>query len=358
MATTWFISVFCLLSRYYYKRKWQNLQIPKEIKNRIYNNDYTKRMASNRRKNFFSWNLLFDLIILTIQPFPFMDLEIRMKAWNSHGNEQLYPLYLLSDFILLFMFLRFYILIRNIFNHSQFSDPYAKLHCERYGFTANTRFVFKCYLQRYPGYTVFMTLFTSVLMLAYMMRIAERPTALEDDLHVFEPFINNVYMTVVTMTTVGFGDFAPLSYLGKIVTMVTALWGGFIISLLIVSVEGIFSLSNREQKAFSNLVLVKKAARCLVSALRYRLIQKKMERNQEFRNNGTPSLITEPIAESTRLNAFKKLIKRLAKFTEAAVIVKKFQGEDSQGIDPIDEIGHELIEMNVKIEKMNDIVTA
>lgn len=96
--------------------------------NRVYNNNYTNAMRQNRRKKFFSWNLLIDLVILTIQPFPYLDKEIRIAEYNADGTDVIYPLYLLSDFLLLLMFLRIYIVIRNIFNHSQFSDPYAKLH--------------------------------------------------------------------------------------------------------------------------------------------------------------------------------------------------------------------------------------
>lgn len=154
MAVTWFISVLFLILRYYFKRKWQNLSIPPEIVHRVYGNDYTNAMRQNRRKNFISCNLIVDLIILSIQPLPYIDHEIRLGEYNASGTDTIYPLYLVSDFLLLLMFLRIYILVRNLFNHSQFSDPYAKLHCERYGFTANTRFVFKCYLTRYPGYTV------------------------------------------------------------------------------------------------------------------------------------------------------------------------------------------------------------
>jgi hypothetical protein len=44
------------------------------------------------------------------------------------------------------------------------------------------------------------------------------------------------------MTTVGFGDIVPFSLFGRIVIMITSLWGAFLISLLIVSVAKIFEL--------------------------------------------------------------------------------------------------------------------
>ena len=136
------------------------------------------------------------------------------------------------------MFLKIALILRNIFNHTEFSDPFAKLHWERHGFTANTRFAFKCYLLRYPGFTVITTLTTSILVISYIDRIVERPFWRSESGWDGEPFINNVYLTVITMATVGFGDFVPYSTLGKIVAILTAFWGGFIISLLVASVKG------------------------------------------------------------------------------------------------------------------------
>jgi len=45
---------------------------------------------------------------------------------------------------------------------------------------------------------------------------------------------------VVTITTVGFGDLVAFSYFGRVIIMITAFWGAFLISLLIVSVGKIF----------------------------------------------------------------------------------------------------------------------
>ena len=44
------------------------------------------------------------------------------------------------------------------------------------------------------------------------------------------------------MTTVGFGDFSPNTYPGKVIIMFTALWGAFMISLLVLTVSNVFDL--------------------------------------------------------------------------------------------------------------------
>ena len=61
---------------------------------------------------------------------------------------------------------------------------------------------------------------------------------------------NNFCLIVVTMTTVGFGDYVPYTTLGKTVALITVLWGTFIISLLIVSVKDLFTLTPKQFTAW------------------------------------------------------------------------------------------------------------
>lgn len=162
------------------------------------------------------------------------------------------------------MFLRFYLIIRNLFNHTEFSDPYAKLHCERYGFTAGSRFCFKCYLYSYPGTTVTACLTLSVFISSYIVRISERSTWKNYSGWDSVSPIQHIYMVIITMTTVGYGDYVPLTIIGKVVIVATALWGGFVIGLLIVSVNDIFNLSVTEKVAFDKLAKVRTAAKVIV----------------------------------------------------------------------------------------------
>ena len=82
------------------------------------------------------------------------------------------------------------------------------------------------------------------------------------------------------MTTVGFGDIVAFSYFGRVVIMITAFWGTFLISLLIVSVGKIFELDKSQQKAMHHLFLTRKAASSITSSLRYFLAKKKYERSK------------------------------------------------------------------------------
>ena len=94
---------------------------------------------------------------------------------NMAKNGSVNVYYLLSDFILVFMFVRIMFLMRAVINYSIFMDIYSKKLCKSYGFTANARFAFKCFVQSSPGVTVAMILINSVLVLAYLIRVFELP---------------------------------------------------------------------------------------------------------------------------------------------------------------------------------------
>ena len=91
---------------------------------------------------------------------------------NQKG-EKVKVTYLLSDFILVLMFFRIFFVVRAVFNYNMYTDVYAKKLCRSYGFTANVRFTFKSLLKTDPTYTVSVTMFSSVLVLAYCLRVFE-----------------------------------------------------------------------------------------------------------------------------------------------------------------------------------------
>eukprot|EP00349_Pseudokeronopsis_sp_Brazil_P001786 CAMPEP_0202956460 /NCGR_PEP_ID=MMETSP1396-20130829/962_1 /ASSEMBLY_ACC=CAM_ASM_000872 /TAXON_ID= /ORGANISM="Pseudokeronopsis sp., Strain Brazil" /LENGTH=233 /DNA_ID=CAMNT_0049673483 /DNA_START=955 /DNA_END=1656 /DNA_ORIENTATION=+ len=71
------------------------------------------------------------------------------------------------------------------------------------------------------------------------------------------------------MTTVGYGDVYACSIFGRIISIMNALWGAFVISLLMGSIGTIFDLSNREKRAVAEITTSKQAAISLKTAVQY-----------------------------------------------------------------------------------------
>ena len=68
-------------------------------------------------------------------------------------------------------------------------------------------------------------------------------------------YSNVIWMTAMTMTTVGFGDMSPVTPMGKIVAVVCAVWGVLIFSVMVGVLTQILALTNKE--AQSVLILKK-----------------------------------------------------------------------------------------------------
>jgi hypothetical protein len=153
--------------------------------------------------------------------------------------------YLGSDFILAFMWLRVFFLIRSVFNYSVFTDAYSKKLCRSYGFSAGVRFTFKCQIIVNPEWTVLILFGSTVVILAYILRIFEIPFfRLDIKNNELDSLYNAIWLTIITLTTVGYGDIAPSTPPGRFVAMIIALWGAFLISLLVVTVSSVFDLSH------------------------------------------------------------------------------------------------------------------
>ena len=56
-------------------------------------------------------------------------------------------------------------------------------------------------------------------------------------------FFNCIYLIFISITTVGYGDISPHTFPGKIIIMFCALWGAFLISLIVIAVGNNFNLN-------------------------------------------------------------------------------------------------------------------
>ena len=57
---------------------------------------------------------------------------------------------------------------------------------------------------------------------------------------VFDSYITSIWCVIITMTTVGYGDVFAVSPYGRMISILNALWGAFIISMLVASIGQIF----------------------------------------------------------------------------------------------------------------------
>lgn len=95
-----------------------------------------------------------------------------------------------------------------------------------------------------PGSSVVILFLITIFVLSYILRIFEAINALvpKSDAHINHEgkYFNCLYLIIITLSTVGYGDLSPDTYPGKFVIIFTALWGAFMISLLLLTVSNVF----------------------------------------------------------------------------------------------------------------------
>lgn len=81
------------------------------------------------RGKLFTFNFFIQVLLLLIAPIPGFDLYITLSCDNHEKVT-----YLMSDFLLAFMWIRLFFIVRTLLNYSIFTDAYARKLQHAYGF--------------------------------------------------------------------------------------------------------------------------------------------------------------------------------------------------------------------------------
>lgn len=119
-----------------------------------------------------------------------------------------------------------------------------------YGCQANFSFSLKCLFKDNPLMLIVILFSSSALIFSYAVYLAERNISLV----VCEPnvactFGNALWLVLMTITTVGYGDYFPQTPLGRIIIFMVAVWGTFIVSITVVVVSNTLKMEKKEKEA-------------------------------------------------------------------------------------------------------------
>jgi len=122
---------------------------------------------------------------------------------------------------------------------------------------ADFLFAIKAIKEDSPLTFTFFALIIPLVALAYCVRIFERPLMPVSSQN-FDNFANCMWYVIVTMSTVGYGDFWPTSNLGRIVGMISCFWGVFTLSTMVVILNNLLEFTEEEQKSYDLLMKMKR----------------------------------------------------------------------------------------------------
>jgi voltage-gated potassium channel len=89
----------------------------------------------------------------------------------------------------------------------------------------------------------------------------------------FSEIGDSIWFTFITMSSVGYGNMMPSTPVGRFLSMSAAIFGAFILGLLVTIIGVAFALKDNEIEAVKSVTEQKRAARCIVTALQYNALR-------------------------------------------------------------------------------------
>lgn len=178
---------------------------------------------------------------------------------------------------------RLYIFFR-LFDHYTFwTGERSTRVCRINGFLPDSKFAIKAYLKYKSVLVLTLSLGLSIFLFGFALRTFERPFTSETRTQNFNNIWNSFWCVVVSMTTIGYGDIYPITFMGRIVIIISCIWGIFVLSLFVVSLNNITQLSKEESRAYEDITradkikstLHKDAAKIIVTLFKLNLLRKK-----------------------------------------------------------------------------------
>jgi hypothetical protein len=231
----------CILLVIRYKFEVRLLQIDDKLSN--YDNIVSSGLI---------WTLLFEMLICIIFYPPFINFVL--------SGEMLGLLYVynLNSIFSVIVMLKLYVSLRVVTYSSRWNSETAIAICNKYRVKSGLQFTVKAEMKKRPSVILTFLLLVSLSLLGFTLRtfeygiISPTSTALKGN-NDLSYLANCFWLIIVTMTTVGYGDYFPRSHLGRFVGVIACIVGMLLLSLIVVSFSVITEFTQEEKKAFTKL---------------------------------------------------------------------------------------------------------
>lgn len=145
---------------------------------------------------------------------------------------------------------------------SEFYSARALRVSQMVGSSLTEEFAIKSVLKKYPFFFLIMIATLFLLVVSTATRIIEGPTYelrvdQSNDIYKvddFRNFSNCLWFVLVTLTTVGYGDFTTVTNLGRFMSLMNAVWGNLILSIVILSLQNSLNFIRNEERAYGDIL--------------------------------------------------------------------------------------------------------
>ena len=189
-----------------------------------------------------------EIFLNIIQPFPYLEFTFKY----NNGNNYIVKLSF-SHICTIFMVVRIYLTFKLLNYYTVWTNARSKRIGKLQGIEIDYKFALKVLLKKSPIRILIIVSIFFVLFFSLLLKGFENfdPNDKENS---FRFFWNSIWINIITMTTVGFGDISPLTNIGKIFCILTCLMGNFLLGMLVAVLSIHVYFDSDELKVYRKLI--------------------------------------------------------------------------------------------------------
>ncbi|CAD8103744.1 unnamed protein product [Paramecium primaurelia] len=249
--------------------------------------------------------LIIEVLLMIPSPTPFTQ---RIKITFSERYTNTLRYYYLNEILTYMLTCRVVLLINIALKFQGFYNSQIGRLCRLYSTEFDTHLVFKICMKDIPGFTLMGLFGAGMLLFGYSMEIAERALLRDESSFSNYNVCNSLWVTLITIATVGYGDFYPTTDLGRLSMAVCVFWGVSNTSLFTAMLYSMLQAETSEQLVWALLekASVSKVMRAFSQYLFVRIQKLKLKAqslnyNDKSHFQGQAGLIQETLKAITQM---------------------------------------------------------
>lgn len=279
------------------------------------------RLEKGFVKSSFLLELIIEILAIHVQSYPEIDGFYASETQNR-SSFYFYDTTLTAIFIMI----RTFLLIRCLLYLSIFASAKSSKICFNSGARSGLLFTLRSEFHHNTQRFVMIFISLYILILGFLIRLCER-SFMQLSGYDWDYVWNSFWIIIVDMTSVGYGDFVPITNFGRIIIGIAAIGGGAITSLIYIIFLERTSFDSREEKAYERLKAHQskenfklKAMKCISLSLKFNAKRKKAKKKQETVADEEIELENFLVDIQNNVKDFSLLRKTITEFTFARKI--------------------------------------
>ena len=199
--------------------------------------------------------MIIEIIFLIVHTPPFFNNMVINYKYTTVNYEEVIPIYV-DLFISAFILTRVYLLFKYYANYSKWGGVFASMVCSECNAKGGFIFTYKAGIKEHSFIFVIVFMVFTILIFGYTLRNCEISFIKDVPEKYFQDWThisNGFWFMTTNILLLGYGDYYPTTFLGRIIAFFTCIWGIILEGFLIKAILNLIKMDKKEEAAYNEV---------------------------------------------------------------------------------------------------------